>query len=1197
MNNYDRFVADADTSDFVFINDTNNDIDVERVVNTKQEEDIVILDKNAKNYSPKQPRDSDGKWTKGSGLSTDYPNQKKIGEVEYESEAGLTPEKILEWKSSAFDYNKRMQYIAPDGDSYARFDYSEADRKEQKQWVNEHIQRTSDVDMAKDIGEYAGNKKYSAINHYLRDPEAMAKSKVLTERDKPFLKSLLSRVKNSTRADTVAKDFSSYRAASFQEDYISNIKPGSFLDDKGIVSTSMDAVYASDFGARRARKDNSNLLDEDANPYGNAIFRFNFKEGQKGVWSDPYRKGGGIEHEWIPQHGSVYQVKSNTILSDSKNDKYVGALIDIDVYQGGLPKGYVQTEMQLNKISIDKNAIDSMSEAERFVWLPNDITVWVPKKDSPDINYSPKQARDDSGRWTKGGSSTYNPYDGLIDIKSLGIEVMEVSGNPYILNDKTNVLYENRWSYVLFNKTEPTRVYAPEDTPRLSDKNTENVIKSFTDNEKKAITDYTSEYGYGSYSNVNDYLRNGDNAKQVSKETIESAKNITSALNKSTLGTDTYVFRGAEANMFKDEKIQKAIVFANRIKDKGLKKTQKLEKIEILNSLKGKIIKDKAPLSTSLYGGPFLSNRDVKITIKTKKSDKALNISALSKFGGASEVPAFMGTALPESELLYAPNTSFEIKDVKMTSYGVNILMESTNKTGEIANNKIDNYSPKQPRDGSGRWSSVGGHKIAKTKSEKELGSFLQTISDMASTNRAKDLKYNSSEDMVQKLGTYYTPKERPEGVPLGPSKQCFKNAFDLSMRNEDYTYVEGYATSSNIPIALAHAWVIDKNENVIDNTWQPAGSAYKGIPFNSEFATKEMLDKGEYGLVSGASMNKYLEKGLPDNAIAKKEKDTNEAEKVVNTKQEEDNNLLLQQSTLENQIINIQSQVAGVVLNNVQVVKNAYDQQGEIITDEQKSEYEKELNLALIGFMSVVIPVIAVSIMNKRAKQTSLVGTFKLDSITKQYINEIASKASQGHIETILNDLLTTIKNTYDFEVDKKLQSVLIDGGKITDADLAADIGKAYRRKATDADLVKAREMAMSGDSQQQIVRAIKNEYSDHITTARAKAIARTETNRAFTQSQFQADRQFLEQNDLTKKAYKKWVTTNDNPCEICKELASQPPIPFEKNFASIGDELSVTFETNGKTKVQKLMVEFEDLTAGNAHVNCGCKYELVLK
>jgi len=313
---------------------------------------------------------------------------------------------------------------------------------------------------------------------------------------------------------------------------------------------------------------------------------------------------------------------------------------------------------------------------------------------------------------------------------------------------------------------------------------------------------------------------------------------------------------------------------------------------------------------------------------------------------------------------------------------------------------------------------------------------------------------------------------------------------------------------------------------------------------------------------------------------ISDKPKENNDVEKVVNAKQEEDNNLLLQQSTLENQIINIQSQVAGVVLNNVQIVKNAYDQQNDIITEEQKAEYQKELNLALIGFMSVIIPIIAVSIMNKRQKENALIGTFKLDNITKQYINEIASKASQSHIETILNDLLGTIKNTYDLEVDKKLQSIISDG-----------------RKATDADLVKAREMAMSGDSQQQIVRAIKNEYSDHITTARAKAIARTETNRAFTQSQYQADRQFLEQNDLTKKAYKKWVTTNDNPCEICKELASQPPIPFEKNFASIGDELSATFEANGKTKVQKLMVEFEDLTAGNAHTNCGCKYELVIK
>ena len=50
---------------------------------------------------------------------------------------------------------------------------------------------------------------------------------------------------------------------------------------------------------------------------------------------------------------------------------------------------------------------------------------------------------------------------------------------------------------------------------------------------------------------------------------------------------------------------------------------------------------------------------------------------------------------------------------------------------------------------------------------------------------------------------------------------------------------------------------------------------------------------------------------------------------------------------------------------------------------------------------------------------------------------------------------------------------------------------------------------------------------------------IAKTETNRAFSMSQFQADRQFLDQNGWTGQAYRKWVCRGPNPCVFC--LAKQ--------------------------------------------------------
>jgi hypothetical protein len=310
-----------------------------------------------------------------------------------------------------------------------------------------------------------------------------------------------------------------------------------------------------------------------------------------------------------------------------------------------------------------------------------------------------------------------------------------------------------------------------------------------------------------------------------------------------------------------------------------------------------------------------------------------------------------------------------------------------------------------------------------------------------------------------------------------------------------------------------------------------------------------------------------YKELVIPKN----KKKNANDAEKNV---------LKIQQSSLENQVINIQGQTSGIVLNNVQKTNNGFDEQIDIISETEKSELQHGLELALIAYLSAVIPLFAVNTMNQRQKEYGLIGTYKLDNMSKEYINMISTKSSESHMNTILNDLFDSIKETYTKEVDKKLKIV-------------EDTG----RKVTDEDLVNARKLANEGASKQEIIRAVKEEYAGHISKARAKAIATTETNRAFTQSQFQADRQFLQQNNLTDRAYKKWVTTNDNPCATCLDMASRPPIPFEKNFANLGDEIVTVYEDDNKVKTKRVIIDFEPLSAGNAHVNCGCKYELIVK
>lgn len=286
------------------------------------------------------------------------------------------------------------------------------------------------------------------------------------------------------------------------------------------------------------------------------------------------------------------------------------------------------------------------------------------------------------------------------------------------------------------------------------------------------------------------------------------------------------------------------------------------------------------------------------------------------------------------------------------------------------------------------------------------------------------------------------------------------------------------------------------------------------------------------------------------------------------------------QQGSLQNAIMSIDARLTAAVLDYIFRTNNEFEQEKDVLPPEEKNEYISELALALAAFYGIIIPIYASSTMAARAKEFGMTGSFKMNSDVKKYIKEVADKAAESHIETILEDLRVAVKEAYDTEV----QSIL-DGIKA-------------ERSVTDADLVLARKKALEGASRPKIVNAVKQKYADKISDARAKAIARTETNRAFTQSQFNADLQFIKQNDLEGKAYKKWTTRSDNPCAICVNLASQGPIPFKTNFASIGDVLSATYvDDKGQTRVLKQPVTFEDLSAGNAHVNCSCRYILIIQ
>ena len=106
---------------------------------------------------------------------------------------------------------------------------------------------------------------------------------------------------------------------------------------------------------------------------------------------------------------------------------------------------------------------------------------------------------------------------------------------------------------------------------------------------------------------------------------------------------------------------------------------------------------------------------------------------------------------------------------------------------------------------------------------------------------------YLGPADFVLQEGRTWTPAQLPRGIRLGQPGQCYKNAFNLALRNR-ITYVEGYAGDV---VPIAHAWCIDEEGRVVDNTWSDSEQCvYFGVAFDSEYVESTVLRQRIYGLI-----------------------------------------------------------------------------------------------------------------------------------------------------------------------------------------------------------------------------------------------------------------------------------------------------------------------------------------------------------
>lgn len=139
------------------------------------------------------------------------------------------------------------------------------------------------------------------------------------------------------------------------------------------------------------------------------------------------------------------------------------------------------------------------------------------------------------------------------------------------------------------------------------------------------------------------------------------------------------------------------------------------------------------------------------------------------------------------------------------------------------------------------------------------------------------DLKYCSLYDLIRQLG-YKMDKIYAGEVVKGAPKSCYYNCFMRCLESKELTYCEGYAIPKSVGLAVSHAWLIDKDKEVQEVTWDEPGVDYYGLAFDTKFIKQLFFNRKDPDkLIIGSVLeDNYLEKwsflkeGLPKDAYIK---------------------------------------------------------------------------------------------------------------------------------------------------------------------------------------------------------------------------------------------------------------------------------------------------------------------------------------
>lgn len=163
------------------------------------------------------------------------------------------------------------------------------------------------------------------------------------------------------------------------------------------------------------------------------------------------------------------------------------------------------------------------------------------------------------------------------------------------------------------------------------------------------------------------------------------------------------------------------------------------------------------------------------------------------------------------------------------------------------------------------------GSREPRTQTDTELRDYVKMTADFMNRNpRAEGQAFSGPHDIVMKLGRFFEPADRPSWLKKGKDKLCFMNAAQLADRHRDLTYVEGFAVPSGIGIPMHHAWCVDKDGKVLDNTWAKKGQAYFGVAFDTRYLWDALAKTRHYGMFTDFPNDKYdpYQNGFPKEAL-----------------------------------------------------------------------------------------------------------------------------------------------------------------------------------------------------------------------------------------------------------------------------------------------------------------------------------------